>query len=88
MGLSMNQPEPKADFMPLVELARLLGYSPNAVYAQWANQVGVLVPILTKLGGKVGCWREDYESFKRSRRRLPDFEIAPNRSAPAAQVAA
>jgi hypothetical protein len=84
----MNQPEPISDFMPVEEIAQKFSLSRNTVYAQWATQVGALVPLLTKLGGRVGCWRDDYKAFVQSRRRLPDFEVTPNRSAPAAQVAA
>ncbi len=65
----------KSDFISATELSQLTGYTVNAIYAQHQRETGVLAPILTKLGAKVGCWREDYEVWKASLRRLPAPDV-------------
>jgi hypothetical protein len=63
-----------SDFIGTEELSQLSTYTVNAIYAQYARKSGALFPILTKLGSRLGCWRADYEAFKRSQRRLPDTQ--------------
>lgn len=52
-----------ADFIPVPELAHRTGYEPKSIYNQKSTGVGPLAPILTKLGGRVGVWRVDYERW-------------------------
>ena len=52
------------DFIPVAELARLTGFELRSVYHQHSTQHGPLVPILSKLGRKLGAWRADYEIWR------------------------
>lgn len=58
------------DFIPLGTLSKLLHTKPKTLYNQHASRSGPLASILTKLGGRLGCWREDYEAWKAKQRRL------------------
>ncbi len=60
----------QSDFLPVVELSKLTPYKPKGIYNQYSSRVGPLVPILTKLGGRLGAWRADYEQWRDSQRRL------------------
>ncbi len=62
----------QADFLPVPELARLTGFGRKAIYNQHCAGKGPLVPILTKLGGRLGAWREDYEAWKVSQRKFKE----------------
>jgi predicted DNA-binding transcriptional regulator AlpA len=66
----------ESDFIPLSELAELTGYSKKVFYHSHSYQRGPLHEILTKLGGRLGCWREDYEEWRDIQRRLRAKETA------------
>ena len=74
----------KNEFVPLLELAELSGLAPRTIYNQ-RHRGGHLASILTKFGGRVGCWRADWEQYKAAQRRLP--AEGGNLSAPHAQAA-
>lgn len=59
-----------SDFIPLIELSELVGVSRKTLYNQHSAGAGPLSPIMVKLGGRLGCWRDDYEVFKDSQRRI------------------
>ena len=59
-----------SDFIFVSELSKRTGLPGGSIYNQHSSGRGALAPILVKLGGRLGCWREDYEAFKQSRRRL------------------
>jgi predicted DNA-binding transcriptional regulator AlpA len=61
---------PEPDFITVPPLAERTGYSPGSLYNQHSSGVGPLAPILTKMGGRVGVWRLDYEQWLDSQRRL------------------
>ena len=60
------------DFISAAELAELTGFTLKTVYHQHSTQTGALVPILSKLGRRLGAWREDYDAWRAQQRRLPD----------------
>lgn len=60
----------ESDFISLNELAQLTGYSKKVFYNSHSAQRGPLHEILTKLGGRLGVWREDYEEWVGLQRRL------------------
>lgn len=61
------------DFIGVKELAALTGFAPKTIYFQHSTQHGALVPILSKLGRKLGAWRGDYETWRNRQRKLePD----------------
>jgi hypothetical protein len=60
----------QSDFMDLAELSQCSGLSQQTLYNQ-RHRGGVLAPILTKFGGRIGAWRADWEVYKASQRRLP-----------------
>lgn len=60
----------QSDFIPVAELARRTGYDPKTFYNQHSRGDGPFAGILTKLGGRLGCWRDDYEAFVARARRL------------------
>jgi len=60
----------QSDFIKAGELSKLTGFSVHSFYNQHARQCGPMSSILTKLGGKLGAWRLDYEVWMRSQRRL------------------
>lgn len=62
-----------SDFIGVKELAALTGFAPKTIYFQHSTQHGALVPILSKLGRKLGAWRGDYETWRNKQRKLqPD----------------
>ena len=60
------------DFIPVRELAQLTGYKLRSIYVQSSTRRGPLVPILSKMGAKLGCWRADYDAWRTSQRKIPD----------------
>ena len=58
------------DFIGVKELAALTGFAPKTIYFQHSTQHGALVPILSKLGRKLGAWRGDYETWRNRQRKL------------------
>jgi predicted DNA-binding transcriptional regulator AlpA len=60
------------DFFSAAELAELTGFTVKTIYHQHSTQTGALVPILSKLGRRLGAWREDYDAWRAQQRRLPD----------------
>jgi predicted DNA-binding transcriptional regulator AlpA len=60
------------DFIPVAELARLTGYSRKVFYNSHCAGAGPLAEILTKLGGRLGSWRTDYEVWRDRQRKLRD----------------
>ena len=63
----------KSDFIRAVpELVQLSGFAPQTIYNMHYYQRGALWPILTKFGGRLGVWREDWERFKALQMRLPN----------------
>lgn len=58
------------DFIPIVQLSQLTGFAPGSLYNQHSSGVGPVAPILTKLGHRVGAWRQDYQQWVVSQRRL------------------
>jgi hypothetical protein len=71
-----------SDFMRLLELAERSGFKQRSIRNQYHGEDGVLKPILTKFGGRLGCWRADWEKFVAQRQKLGD-----NLSTPHAQAA-
>jgi hypothetical protein len=69
----------QSDFLPVVELAKLTPFKPKGIYNQHSSGTGPLVPILTKVGGRLGAWRADYELWRDSQRRLKPV-IEPDRA--------
>jgi hypothetical protein len=61
-----------SDFIGVKELSALTGFTPKTIYFQNSTRHGALVPILSKLGRKLGAWREDYEAWRAQQRKLPD----------------
>jgi hypothetical protein len=59
-----------SDFIGVKELAALTGFAPKTIYFQHSTQHGALVPILSKLGRKLGAWRGDYETWRNKQRKL------------------
>ena len=59
-----------SDFIGVKELAALTGFAPKTIYFQHSTQHGALVPILSKLGRKLGAWRGDYEAWRNKQRKL------------------
>ena len=62
----------KLTVLEAAELSKLTGLAVKTIYNQRGRckDRGALAPILTKLGGRVGCWRADYDVFVASQRRL------------------
>lgn len=58
------------DWIPLEELSQLSTYGVNSMRNMHARKSGPLASILCKFGGKLGCWRSDWESYKRANRKL------------------
>jgi predicted DNA-binding transcriptional regulator AlpA len=59
-----------ADFLDATELSLLLGIPRRTLYNQKSSGSGPLAPILVKLGGRLGCWRADYDVWVQSQRKL------------------
>ncbi len=66
--------ESTRDFLGVAELEGRTGYAAKTLYNSHSSGTGPLAEILTKLGGKVGAWRADYEIWIESQRRLKDAE--------------
>ena len=60
------------DFLPVVTLEELTGTPVKTMYNAHSKGEGPLSEILTKLGGRLGAWRCDYEAYVASQRRLKD----------------
>jgi predicted DNA-binding transcriptional regulator AlpA len=59
------------DFMRVTELAQRAGLKPQTIYNMYSKGTGVLAPILTKFGSKLGCWRSDWDAFTAAQKKLP-----------------
>ena len=68
----------KSDFIPLSELTQLTGLSKKTLYNVSSSGRGPMAEILSKLGGRLGSWRQDYELWRDAQRKLPS---APQRDA-------
>ena len=73
-----------SDFLPVLDLAKLTKAAPKSIYNQHSTGNGPLAPILVKVGGRLGCWRADYELWRDAQRRLK----SPDPAAPTAQETA
>jgi predicted DNA-binding transcriptional regulator AlpA len=62
--------------MDVTSLAEETPFKRKSIYNQHSSGKGPLAPILVKLGGRLGCWRADYEAWKASQRRFTDKEAA------------
>jgi hypothetical protein len=63
------------DFMRLAELSKRSGLRPQTIYRHHCTGRGVLVPILTKFGGRLGCWRADWRAFTSAQLKLAVTEL-------------
>jgi hypothetical protein len=61
-----------SDFVPVSELSKLTGRSLKTLQNDHSAGRGPLSKILTKFGGRLGCWRADYDAWIRSQRKLSD----------------
>lgn len=59
------------DFISVAELALLTGFTKKTIYFQHSTQTGALAPILSKLGRRLGCWKNDYDQWKAAQYKLP-----------------
>jgi predicted DNA-binding transcriptional regulator AlpA len=64
------------EFIPLVQLSELTGFAVTTLYNQHSSGKGVVAPILTRLGGRVGAWRPDYDQWVAMQRKLPPQDHA------------
>lgn len=62
----------QTDWMPCEEISRETDYTRKALYNQHYTRRGSLAGILTKVGGRLGCWRADYEIWRDQQRKLRD----------------
>jgi predicted DNA-binding transcriptional regulator AlpA len=60
----------QSDFITATDLAKLTGFERKSIYNWHSANSGPLRTILVKVGGRLGCWREDFEIWKGSQRRL------------------
>src|ERR1700722_18244984 len=60
----------EADFISATELAVLTGCARKSIYTWHSSKSGPLAAILTKVGGRLGAWRDDYEMWKLSQRKM------------------
>ncbi|MDB6102559.1 MAG: hypothetical protein JWO52_2558 [Gammaproteobacteria bacterium] len=60
-----------SDWIPVAELAKLTKRELKSLYNDHSARRGPFAKILVKLGGRLGCWRADYEALKAQQRRLP-----------------
>jgi predicted DNA-binding transcriptional regulator AlpA len=68
----------QSDFIAATELATLVGVERKSIYNWHSAGSGPLNSILVKVGGRLGCWRSDYEQWRDSQRRLkPTAEQRP-----------
>jgi predicted DNA-binding transcriptional regulator AlpA len=58
------------DFIAATELARLTGFQRKSIYNWHCAKSGPLKSILVKVGGRLGCWRSDYESWRDAQLKL------------------
>ena len=71
MAAPTTRPE-RPSFIPNgPRLRALSGYTPQYVREQHSSGRGPLVPILTKLGNRLGVWSLDWDEFAASQRCLP-----------------
>jgi hypothetical protein len=52
------------DFIFDNELAQLTGATTESIQHQYYSGTGALVPILSKVGRRVGAWREEYDTWR------------------------
>lgn len=62
---------PMSDWIPVEELARLSRRGQRTLYNDFSGGRGPFKEILTKLGGRLGCWRADYEALVAQQHRFP-----------------
>jgi predicted DNA-binding transcriptional regulator AlpA len=60
----------QSDFISATELASLTGFKLKSIHNWNSTGAGPLAPILVKLGGRLGCWRADYDLWVQSQRKL------------------
>lgn len=60
----------QSDFIGTAELSKLTNIAVKTLHNQHSTHSGPLAAILTRFGGRVGCWRKDYELFVEQRRKL------------------
>jgi predicted DNA-binding transcriptional regulator AlpA len=60
----------QSDFIAVTELAQLTGFERKSLYNWHSTGTGPLAPIMTKVGGRLGAWRADYESWRDAQRKL------------------
>jgi hypothetical protein len=60
----------KSSFMLVPEIEQETTFAKKSVYNMHSSGHGPLAEILCKVGGKLGCWREDFDIWKAARRRL------------------
>jgi predicted DNA-binding transcriptional regulator AlpA len=65
----------ESDFISATELAHLTGFARKSLYTWHSANSGPLVPILTKIGGRLGAWRHDYEAWKNAQRKMPQLGV-------------
>jgi hypothetical protein len=71
----------KSDFMSIDEIAAATTFSPKSLYNQHSSGSGAFACLLTKIGGRVGCWRSDYELWIAAQRRITaETVLAPSRA--------
>lgn len=58
------------DWIPAEQLERLTNVRLKTQYNQHSSGTGALAPILTKLGGRLGCWRSDYDVWRDAQLKL------------------
>lgn len=68
-------------FLDIHALSELTSFTPRTIYNQHNSGKGVLVPILTKMGGRLGAWRQDFEAWVQTQRK---FRPADDQQRPAA----
>jgi predicted DNA-binding transcriptional regulator AlpA len=62
---------PVSDWISVEELIALTGRSRATFYQDRWRGTGPFAGILTKLGGRLGCWRADYDALVAQQRRIP-----------------
>ncbi len=71
----------QSDFITAAELASLTGFQLKSVYNWHSSNSGPLASILVKVGGRLGAWRADYETWRDSQRRLQSPSAQPGQAA-------
>lgn len=59
------------DFIPAAKICELQCYAKKSLYHQFQTGEWPLAAILVKVGGRLGCWRTDYEQWLAAQRKLP-----------------